>query len=104
MSASSNAHRSSPPRLQTTAKWVLFFQEVHQALRGVCLPNPPQVMIFMDGVCDVLAGLANFVNGVSDPAGKPEYDKYHYLFQMGKTGEVSWSDVAKKSDGSSSDP
>ncbi|MCB0416280.1 MAG: hypothetical protein H6617_06075 [Bdellovibrionaceae bacterium] len=76
----------------------VFSQEIHQALRISYSTKPPQVMIFMDGVCDILAGLANFVNGVTDPAGKPwEYDKYHYLFQMGKTGEVAWSDVAKKS-------
>lgn len=76
----------------------VFSQEVHQALRIAYAEEAPEVMLFMDGVCDVLAALANFVNGVDDPAGKPwEYDKYAHLFQLGKTGEVSWFDVAKKS-------
>ncbi|MCB0404846.1 MAG: hypothetical protein KDD51_08670 [Bdellovibrionales bacterium] len=98
LSATLNGHQF--PAVVTNYGQVgfVFSQEVHQALRVRYSPEPPQVMVFVDGVCDVLAGLANFVNGVEDPAGKPwEYDKYHYLFQMGKTGEVSWSDVAKKS-------
>ncbi len=81
----------------------VFSQEVHQAVRILSSTRPsetpvPKMMIFLDGVCDALASFTNFMQGTSEPSGKPwEFEKYAYLFQLGKTGEVSSMDIAKKS-------
>ncbi|MBI4404686.1 MAG: hypothetical protein HY537_11020 [Deltaproteobacteria bacterium] len=77
-------------------------QELHRALRlsysERALDKPlPRIMVFVDGVNDVLSALTNFTHGVGKPAGLPwEYEKYEYLFKLGKTGEIGLSDIFKK--------
>lgn len=81
----------------------VFTQEFHEAQRLVYSNRPnrkplPKMMVFIDGVNDAMATLSNFTQGVRDPAGLPwEYAKYRYLFQLGRTGEVSFLDILKKS-------
>jgi hypothetical protein len=91
-------------RLQNDAEiGFVFSQEFHRAVRHLYEPDSvsvrsrPKMMVFIDGLNDSLSAIANLGHGNERPAGLPwEYEKYRYLFQLGNTGEIGFSDILNK--------